>query len=601
MEMKVRLFKDFGGLGIAVLTLALALPAWAFPPPPVNQDIGMRDVAIGDLTDALCRGCHASGVRNRHDLLDGQPIPSGSVVPYPDSNSDGTADAVYGCYNCHRTDTWVVSGCPGCHSGSNPHHPIPPAVSSDCKVCHGSVVDSVTDGHYIPTYPLSLVTPSASGGDGLPLNSRGNGAGACNYCHDGDYPGTGVILNNHDLHHRLLTGTNCTWCHDSDRGTRMRICEGCHGPTSLHNIQADSPKAGNLGTIVVGGEDAGYGHVGRDAGPADSDCWGCHGFGFAAMAPAASASGPMPVAGSTLYETDCRGCHTSGVPNRHHVLYGQGPIPAGSVVPYPDSDGNGSPDTFYVCLSCHGYNFTAVRDCIVCHSATNPHPECGNGSPESGEQCDDGNTRDGDCCSATCRFEAAGSSCADGAFCNGAETCDGAGTCQAGTPVDCSDGIACTSDVCDETTRACVHTADSGRCTDGLFCNGQEICDPVQGCVSTSPVDCTDGVACTSDACDEANDRCVHQPDNTKCPSDGLFCTGQEICDSVRGCVSTGNPCLSGTICYEAADACLPTTGKVTICHIPPGNPGKAKTLSVDAGSAVDHLVHGDTFGPCPK
>jgi hypothetical protein len=41
----------------------------------------------------------------------------------------------------------------------------------------------------------------------------------------------------------------------------IRVCEGCHGPDSLHNIQADSPKT-PTGTLVVGGEDAGYGHVG---------------------------------------------------------------------------------------------------------------------------------------------------------------------------------------------------------------------------------------------------------------------------------------------------------------------------------------------------
>ena len=33
---------------------------------------------------------------------------------------------------------------------------------------------------------------------------------------------------------------------------------------------------------------------------------------------------------------------------------------------------------------------------------------CGNGRVECGEQCDDGNTRDGDCCSATCQPEPAG-------------------------------------------------------------------------------------------------------------------------------------------------------------------------------------------------
>ena len=59
-------------------------------------------------------------------------------------------------------------------------------MSGDCVSCHGDIVDNMNDGHYIPTYPISPDTPSSSDGDGLPLNSRGNGAGACNYCHDDD-------------------------------------------------------------------------------------------------------------------------------------------------------------------------------------------------------------------------------------------------------------------------------------------------------------------------------------------------------------------------------------------------------------------------------
>lgn len=38
---------------------------------------------------------------------------------------------------------------------------------------------------------------------------------------------------------------------------------------------------------------------------------------------------------------------------------------------------------------------------------------------------------------------------------------------------------------------------------------------------------------------------------------------------------------------------------KVTICHIPPGNPAKAKTIMVDPDSVADHLAHGDYLGPC--
>ncbi len=39
--------------------------------------------------------------------------------------------------------------------------------------------------------------------------------------------------------------------------------------------------------------------------------------------------------------------------------------------------------------------------------------------------------------------------------------------------------------------------------------------------------------------------------------------------------------------------------GKVTICHIPPGNPSKKKTLSVGTSAVPAHLAHGDMMGPC--
>jgi len=39
--------------------------------------------------------------------------------------------------------------------------------------------------------------------------------------------------------------------------------------------------------------------------------------------------------------------------------------------------------------------------------------------------------------------------------------------------------------------------------------------------------------------------------------------------------------------------------GKVTICHIPPGNPGNAHTITVGASAVQAHLNHGDYLGPC--
>jgi uncharacterized delta-60 repeat protein len=54
---------------------------------------------------------------------------------------------------------------------------------------------------------------------------------------------------------------------------------------------------------------------------------------------------------------------------------------------------------------------------------------CGNGVVEFSEACDDGNLASGDCCSATCHLESAGSPCgSDGSRCTKDE-CDGAGAC----------------------------------------------------------------------------------------------------------------------------------------------------------------------------
>ena len=39
---------------------------------------------------------------------------------------------------------------------------------------------------------------------------------------------------------------------------------------------------------------------------------------------------------------------------------------------------------------------------------------------------------------------------------------------------------------------------------------------------------------------------------------------------------------------------------KVLICHIPPGNPENAHTISVSVNAVPAHLAHGDTEGPCP-
>jgi hypothetical protein len=40
--------------------------------------------------------------------------------------------------------------------------------------------------------------------------------------------------------------------------------------------------------------------------------------------------------------------------------------------------------------------------------------------------------------------------------------------------------------------------------------------------------------------------------------------------------------------------------GKTTICHIPPGNPANAHTITVGNPAVRAHLAHGDKIGSCP-
>ncbi|MFQ5461505.1 MAG: hypothetical protein ACE5E5_02650 [Phycisphaerae bacterium] len=136
--------------------------------------------------------------------------------------------------------------------------------------------------------------------------------------------------------------------------------------------------------------------------------------------------------------------------------------------------------------------------------------------------------------------------CDDGVFCNGAETCDAFQTCQPGTPPNCSDGIACTTDSCNAMTNQCDHIPNNAVCNDGIACTSDS-CNPAVGCQNLpNDAGCNDGIACTSDSCNPAV-GCQNLPDNGLC-SDGVFCNGVEACDPaagdpITGCTNPGPPC----------------------------------------------------------
>jgi hypothetical protein len=94
--------------------------------------------------------------------------------------------------------------------------------------------------------------------------------------------------------------------------------------------------------------------------------------------------------------------------------------------------------------------------------------------------------------------------------------------------LDCEDFIDCTVDSCDVTLGRCRNIPVDARCDDGVFCNGDERCEPSRGCF-TVPRSCDDPIGCTVDRCVESERACRHEPDDALCPiSHG--------CDAVLGC-----------------------------------------------------------------
>jgi hypothetical protein len=361
----------FSAIVALVFTLAFAMPALAnIPPPPVNQVIGIPDTTFNNLIEADCRFCHEDpnigddeNIPNRHHLLVGTAVPSGTCAqtgdpcerntdcpgfdptvpggaenacsvhtdrPYPSGDTTGN----YDCFSCHQLvwDPVLMSfvletfrDCTFCHIqdplAATTHHATTKAKNNECIACHGPITDPRTDpvtgafldGHTIPTYQPSLVTPcmsyTACGSanyktvNNLPPGDPDATGGFCTFCHAGDVNGVtdpdfiGVfgpvipVVSIAAAHHSTglisapfddLGQAQCNLCHnviDPDPAD-IRRCETCHGFQSLHNIQVDSP-AVPTGTIDPGAEDPWWGHIGNN-----SDCHGCHGFS-AANAPGA--------------------------------------------------------------------------------------------------------------------------------------------------------------------------------------------------------------------------------------------------------------------------------------------------------------------------
>jgi CSLREA domain-containing protein len=157
----------------------------------------------------------------------------------------------------------------------------------------------------------------------------------------------------------------------------------------------------------------------------------------------------------------------NGGPTRtHRLLAGTPPLDAGDPATCPPADQRGVARPQGAACDVGAYEATAP---------------CGNGVIDPGEDCDDGNPFDGDCCSATCHFEAAENPCGDdGNVCTD-DRCDGAGVCRhADNTAPCEDGNVCTTgDTC--AGGVCVAGA-------GSPCDPCDVCDPGTGCAAATAV-----------------------------------------------------------------------------------------------------------------
>lgn len=126
--------------------------------------------------------------------------------------------------------------------------------------------------------------------------------------------------------------------------------------------------------------------------------------------------------------------------------------------------------------------------------------------------------------------------CFDGIFCNGTEICGPEKRCILGAEP-CIDDYVCTEDICDEETRSCDVISHDERCDDDNPCNGEETCDVGLGCISGTPMDCSDGIDCTEDSCHP--EGCRNEPVDDNC-SDDISCT-IDTCQAGQGCLHSTN------------------------------------------------------------
>jgi len=174
-------------------------------------------------------------------------------------------------------------------------------------------------------------------------------------------------------------------------------------------------------------------------------------------------------------------------------------------------------------------------------STTDGKAACGDGELDPGEQCDDGNTVNGDGCENNCT-KTPGENCGNGVVDEGEECDDGNKTNSDGcennctetvVSASCGDGVVNGDDECDDGNKinddACTNTCKHAVCGDGIVHAGVEDCDDgddnsdtiYNGCTKQCQLGphCGDGVVQAEEECDDGTpdgddlcNNCINTP-----------------------------------------------------------------------------------------
>jgi len=246
--------------------------------------------------------------------------------------------------------------------------------------------------------------------------------------------------------------------------------------------------------------------------------------------------------------------------------------------------------------SCNDSNVCTIDDACtggVCQGDPN---SCGDGIVQSGtcgEECDDGNTGNGDGCENDCTFT---SICGDGAVNQPGETCEPPGApagsngnlCRGDCTV-CGDSVLDATEACDDgngvNSDGCENDCTpSPTCGDGLLNVPGETCDPPDfpagGNGNLCRSDCTvcgDSVVEGGEDCDDGNgtdgDGCENSCTDTPICGDNDINQPSEECDGIDDVACPGT-------CF------------------PPGSPSECLCVSINCGDSVIDPSEGEQCDP---